>query len=1040
MRPLKLVISAFGPYAKEEVIDFELLNGKNIFLITGATGAGKTTIFDAISYALFGEASGSTRDNDSLRSDFAANNRLTFVELDFELRGQKYHIKRIPQQIKPKIKGEGFTTQGSEAELILPDGKVRTGANNVSNKVNELLGINKEQFKQIVMLPQGEFKKLLLADSKEREVIFRKIFNTYIYEGIQALLAEKSKAIYKELDSSKEKVKVLAKNIKGDKNIIVDGYVEFDTIIQNLEEVVKESKEKGKEVQKNLSRIREEIEKSNNEKINGQNANKLIEEKKHVKVVLEDMINKKNLIKQKEEVLNKIDRARELIFIEEDLVKQKNNKSLKDNEIVKCKKRTEDIEEKLIKAKKSLKDEEGKEWERAKLSEQISLLKDKKPKIIEFDNKIKSINDLNIELKNIIKLSNKEKELTEELKLEKRDKENLINEISEFEKKKIILEKEIEDNNKQISEVRELYKGISKLKEINKMYDEQKENFKHKERIYLKNKSEFEEKEELYMKEQAGILAMKLNKGEPCPVCGSLNHPSPAKRQSYIPTKEELSASKELFELHQKQYNEILLELTKIKSASDNLLNEVITKKLESLANIIECSVIFDEYTEEKVLASGKKIGNIINKIKEELKFVREEISKKDQLNSRLIKIDQELKEKEGVLERNNNRYTIVFANIKGEEESLKALEKDVPIDIRSTKELDNRVKIFGDKLNEKNKLLEVALEIVNKYNNELTAEETKSKEIEKTIKELEEEIKLKRSLLNEKINTYGFKNYKEYEEIKNMISESESIKNEVNRFNEEFKSISDRNLELEEKTRGIELANVEKIEEEIKTFKLKEDLIYKEEKEIYSIVTNNSNILREIKDIREQFKDKEAKYKVIGELAALANGKKSPYVTFERFVLASYFQEIINSANLRLGKMTGERFILKRKEDKGKGSYQQGLELEVYDNYTGKCRHVKTLSGGESFKASLSLALGLSDVVQINAGGISLDTIFIDEGFGTLDTESLDNAINSLIELQRGGRLVGIISHVPELKERIESKLEIAISADGSSSKFIIN
>lgn len=1040
MRPLKLVISAFGPYAKEEVIDFQLLNDKNIFLITGSTGAGKTTIFDAISYALFGEASGSTRENDSLRSDFATADRLTFVELDFELRGQRYHLKRIPQQLKPKVKGEGFTTQGSEAELILPDGKVRTGTNNVSNKVNELLGINKEQFKQIVMLPQGEFKKLLLADSKERELIFRKIFNTYIYEKIQNTLSDKSKVIYKELENSKERVKAYVKNIKSDEVFSTDDYIEFDTIVETLEKIVKEGKEKGKEVEKRLARVREEIEKLSKEKINGLNDNKLIEEKNNIKVILEKMVNQKSIIKEKEDILNKLDRAKEIIYIEEDLLKQLNNKKLKDYDSVICKKLIINLNEKLIKSKEELKIEEGKEGKRAKLSEQISLLKDKKPKIVEFDNKIRNINKLNIELKGVIEFIKTEKERMEILKKERKDKEILIKEISEFEKKKIILEKNIDENNKQIVEIRELYKGITKFKELNKTHNELKEKFKDKEKEYIRCKREFEEKEELYMKEQAGILALKLRDNEPCPVCGSLKHPSIAKRQKHIPTKEELSSSKQLFELQQKEYNDILLELAKVKVSSDNLVNEVINKKLKSLACIIECNEVFDEYTEEKVLSSGKSLGNKINNIKEELESITKEVSMKEELNSRLIKIEEDLKEKEELLENINSKYTIIFGNIKGEEESLKALEKDVPEDIRSTKELDNRIKSLEEKLNEENILLKIALENVNKCENQLTSEETKLKQIEKSINELEEEIQLKKILLNQKITTYGFVNYEEYKSIKNMVSEYESIKNEINRFNEEFKSISDRNLELEDKTKNLILADIEKLEEEIKEFRLKEDLIYKEEKEIYSITTNNSNILKEIKDTRGKFKEKEAEYKLIGELSALANGKKSPYVTFERFVLASYFQEIIDAANLRLCKMTGDRFILKRKEDKGKGSYQQGLELEVYDNYTGKCRHVKTLSGGESFKASLSLALGLSDVVQMNAGGISLDTIFIDEGFGTLDAESLDNAINSLIELQKGGRLVGIISHVPELKERIESKLEIAISADGSSAKFIIN
>ena len=243
--------------------------------------------------------------------------------------------------------------------------------------------------------------------------------------------------------------------------------------------------------------------------------------------------------------------------------------------------------------------------------------------------------------------------------------------------------------------------------------------------------------------------------------------------------------------------------------------------------------------------------------------------------------------------------------------------------------------------------------------------------------------------------------------------------------------------MELREKTRELSIIDIREIEDKINVERKVESEISQKARAVYSIIDNNINILNEIKNINNTVKEKELRYKVIGELANLANGKKSPYISFERFVLASYFQEIIDAANIRLSKMTGERFILKRKEDKGKGTAQQGLELEVYDNYTGKCRHVKTLSGGESFKASLSLALGLSDVVQANAGGISLDTIFIDEGFGTLDSESLDNAISSLIALQKGGRLVGIISHVPELKERIEAKLEIKSSLEGSSAEF---
>lgn len=207
----------------------------------------------------------------------------------------------------------------------------------------------------------------------------------------------------------------------------------------------------------------------------------------------------------------------------------------------------------------------------------------------------------------------------------------------------------------------------------------------------------------------------------------------------------------------------------------------------------------------------------------------------------------------------------------------------------------------------------------------------------------------------------------------------------------------------------------------------------------MFSRLDNNIKTLKEIKKLNEKISEKEDDYKIIGELARISNGDNDERITFERYVLAAYFDEIIAAANIRLSKMTGGRFLLSRKEEKGKGRRQEGLELEVFDNYTGKARHVKTLSGGESFKASLSLALGLADVIQSYAGGISLDTIFIDEGFGTLDPESLDNAIETLVELQNGGRLVGIISHVPELKERIDSILEIIPTKEGSKARFII-
>ena len=238
MKPIKLTLSAFGPYANKQVIDFEELNGRNIFVISGKTGAGKTTIFDAISYALYGEASGESRENDSLRSHFADDDVETYVELEFELRGKTYTVNRVPKQKKKKARGEGYTEKGAEATLTLPDGKVITKVKPVTDKLIELLGITKEQFKQIVMLPQGEFKKLLLADSVERESIFRKIFNTYDFERIQSELKEKALNLTKKRSKSKDKIKTHLEGIKGENDITIDEYIDFEVIINKLKDLI----------------------------------------------------------------------------------------------------------------------------------------------------------------------------------------------------------------------------------------------------------------------------------------------------------------------------------------------------------------------------------------------------------------------------------------------------------------------------------------------------------------------------------------------------------------------------------------------------------------------------------------------------------------------------------------------------------------------------------------------------------------------------------------------------------------------------------
>ncbi|MGL5328177.1 MAG: AAA family ATPase, partial [Peptostreptococcaceae bacterium] len=290
MRPIKLTMSAFGPYANEQVIDFEELNGRNIFVISGKTGSGKTTIFDAISYALYGEASGESRETDSLRSHFADDNVETFVELEFELRGERYLVNRVPKQKKKKARGEGYTEKSADATLTLPDGKVITKVTNVTNKLIEILGISKDQFKQIVMLPQGEFKKLLLADSVEREGIFRKIFNTYDFEKIQIELNNKAKELSKNRNKSKLEIETNLKNIKGEHDIVIGEYVDFLLVMNKLKSLIDKDENLYKELNEKLKEIELKLENKNKEKINIENNNNLLKEKEDILKRLEGLL------------------------------------------------------------------------------------------------------------------------------------------------------------------------------------------------------------------------------------------------------------------------------------------------------------------------------------------------------------------------------------------------------------------------------------------------------------------------------------------------------------------------------------------------------------------------------------------------------------------------------------------------------------------------------------------------------------------------------------------------------------------------------
>ena len=1040
MRPIKLTISAFGPYASKQVIDFEELKGRNIFVISGKTGAGKTTIFDAISYALYGEASGESRETDSLRSHFADDNTETYVELEFELRGEKYTVNRVPKQKKKKARGEGYTEKSADATLTLPDGKVITKVKNVTDKIIEILGITREQFKQIVMLAQGEFKKLLLADSVEREGIFRKIFNTYDFEKIQAELKDKAANLSKNRTKSKHEMEINLKNIKGEHDIVIDEYVDFPLVIEKLKDLLerdnniyKTLNEEGKEVDNNLQV-------KNQEKAIIETNNNLIKEKEIITKALEELLSKEDEYKNKSKTIIDGKNAKEVKYIEDKLIETTKKLTKREEDYNLSLKNIDSLKLKQEEANKLLQIEESKECDREKLSVEINNLNKLEEKIIELDSLNNKVMHLKQSAENSkLQIINNKKE-TEELKKSKEEKELQLKDIATLETKKVELESDIKAKNKTLDEVRELFKVIRSFQNTYIEHNNKAKEYKEFEVEYKKVKENYEKMDDLYKKEQAGILASKLQENEPCPVCGSTNHPNKAtiKENLKIPTKEELKVAKENLDKLEKENLEKINNLTTLNSNKTTYLEQV-NNHLSMLSATLNIDKTFNSETAKVVKNLGTELKSVIDKLKDELLKVIDKISLKEKIEKELNLITTTINEREHSLikleECEKNYTTELTQNIT----KIDEYKKEIPENITDLKTLNNLIEVKTKELNiSKEKLAKLRLENEN-LAKKLEGENSTSKEINKSIEELKLEIANNQTNFNEAIKEQGFDNIQTYEDAKLQISMVESLEKEVENYNSELKLTKAKQEDIINKTKDIVFMDITTIDEEIRSIQNNKKELESKLRELHAIIVGNKTILKNVENLNIEFKEIEEEYKVLGELADLANGKKAPYISFERYILASYFEDIIEAANIRLEKMTGDRFSLIRKTSKSKGAGQKGLELEIYDNYTDSSRDVSSLSGGESFKASLSLALGLSDIVQSNAGGVSLDTMFVDEGFGTLDPQSLDNAIDSLLELQRGGRLVGIISHVEELKERIDAKLEVTSTSKGSKVEFNI-
>lgn len=920
MRPLKLKISAFGPYSGVTEFDFDKLGTNGLYLITGDTGAGKTTIFDAITYALYGEPSGKNREVSMFRSKYADESTPTEVELVFSYRDKEYTVKRNPEYEREAKRGGGTTKQSANAEIIYPDGKVITKIKDVDNAIKDIIGIDRDQFRQIAMIAQGDFLKLLIAPTKERMEIFRHIFKTETYQNMQDRLKRESGKLSDECDAIRRSI-----------SQYINGIVCDDDNTDSIE--VTKAKNGDITIEDTLTLLE-----------------KLISDDEKTEQAIEK--NKENLQKSLDDVKLSVNKAKDIISAKADFEK---NKTELETETEKQKALFEKAES-----------EKKKKPEIKKLGEQVAEIKALLPDYDEFSEKSSALQ----KNQEFISNSGELKENTEKiLKAAEDEIAALTKESKALEKageEKIKLENEKKVLSDNANKLTTLKLNIDSLEKAETEYKQAIEIYNEKQTIAEKTDTEFKAQYKLYLDAQAGILADTLKKNEPCPVCGSTTHPKPVVKPEKAPTKEQLDTLQSESEVANTNANNARIKAGNLKGAFDEKQNSV-TTEINALLGDVK-----SEETKSLIMV---KLSDIDEKINEQIKLIetaQNKILRKEQIEKLLPQKTEEL----NVLK-----------------EKLTKISDDVKTKAAENKSLEKRIKELKAKLTfDSKEMAEAEIEALTEKTEQMT---------------------------------------KAYENALNELKESDEKLASLKAANEEIsKRIGDdTNIDLEKETEKLTALE----EEQAKLEGLA--------KVIHSRINTNKSVRDNIKLKSGDLIEAEKKYTWVKSLSNTANGQLSgkEKIMLETYIQMNYFDRIISKANTRLMIMTDGQYDLVRRKEAASKTGQSGLDLDVIDHYNGSQRSVKSLSGGESFKASLALALGLSDEIQSSAGGIKLDTMFVDEGFGSLDGESLAAAMKALSSLAEDNRLVGIISHVGELKQRIDKQIIVTKNKTGGSKAEIV-
>lgn len=1015
MRPLKLVMTAFGAYGRRVELDFRELGERKFFLINGPTGAGKTTILDAMCFALYGDTSGG-RDARTVRSDHAPADVFTEVEFTFAIGNSSYRMRRSPEQERPKKRGGGMTMQAAEAELweLAADGDklLADSSGGATRRAEELLGFKSSQFRQVVLLPQGEFKRLLTADSVEREKIMQTLFQTEHYAAIERYFKEKARSVREAGESlTRERDFILQDegvNSADELKVNYDAAVAAEKLLTNA----------LKKAQSARQRSQAELDKGRQDDLK-------LKEYRTAAAELAKLEEKKATVDEYRVVFNWAKQAGMLDDIYKQLEESRENAVRMQQEMSAAQQLLLETEQYHQKQNALYQVGQQQEGERKSLAVEVNNFKDWLAKAARLESEQNKLTSVKARLaENKSQLHQLEKR-ADELKMQQQSNQQKLIELVDKGAAAEILQLELDKIHlaeKKFAEAAQQELSADKLMKKAEQAEAVLRDFKQK---HDDKKHLAEKLNRMFIEGQAAMLADGLTDGAPCPVCGSEQHPHLAQFSEVLPSKEDI----ELVRQEQQLLADKLLKegqaqaIRRESCMAAVRLAEQLNAEAVSLAAVADRQELADK---KQNLADRLKAAELAQ---QERTAVESKLAKnKNELASleeAVTKAELSVKDLESQHDRLQGELTAAAAAVPDKYRDIAALRLAAAQKQQTLQQAEQSWQA-------------VQLAYQNSVG-KLAAVQEKVHQAKAKQQDAADRLTRYQAAWTRRLSEADFAGEDDYKNRRRPAEYVEKLQQRIEMYDKSRQSAADRRERSAAAAAGIKPVDLSQLEQKWQETDAVYAKLLREHSEAAGISKKLAGRLSRLAELEQKLAGIGKEYGLIGHLADIANGKNQYGVTFQRYVLGNLLDEVADAASLRLKMMSRNRYQLQRTDEKRRKNAQSGLELEVFDYYTGAARSVATLSGGESFLASLALSLGLADVVQNYAGGIRLDTILVDEGFGTLDPEALDMAIKTLTDLQAGGRLVGIISHVPELKERIDARLEVTLTKQGSTARFVI-